>query len=141
MAIVGPSGSGKSTLLSLMTRIKEPGEGTFCVDGQNIADFSLESYRQQISVVPQDSKILNGTVLENIRVGNLSASVEQCIVAAQMCELDSFIQSLPDGYDTMLGGRSVIELSGGQKQRLCFARALVRNPSILFLDEVWNSHD
>jgi len=139
-ALVGPTGVGKSTLVSLVPRFYDVTEGSITLDGVDIRDYTLESLRQQISIVLQDVFLFYGTVRENIRFGRPDASDEDIIAAAKVANAHDFIQQLPDGYDTMIGERGV-KLSGGQKQRLSIARAVLKDAPILILDEATSSVD
>ena len=140
VAFVGPSGSGKSTVLRVLLRLYEPDEGAVLVDGVDVASRSLASLRAQTGVVFQDSFLFDATVRENIALGAPGASEERIMAAARAAEVDSFIDVLPRGYDTLVGdgGRN---LSGGQRQRVALARALVGDPTILLLDEATSALD
>lgn len=140
VALVGPSGVGKTTLCSLISRFYEVSAGEIYIDGQEIRTLTLESLRKQIGVVQQDVYLFSGTVLDNIRYGNLEATQEEAICAAKQAHAHAFIMSLPHGYATDIGQRGV-KLSGGQKQRLSIARAFLKNPPILILDEATSSLD
>lgn len=140
VAIVGPSGSGKSTLLGLIPRFYDPQSGTVSIDDQPIGNFSQASLREQMGMVFQDTHLLNTSIRENIRLGNLKAPDDEIENAAKAAEIHQLIQSLPQGYDTMvgeLGGR----LSGGQRQRIAIARAILKDPPILLLDEASSALD
>ncbi|WP_412733851.1 ABC transporter ATP-binding protein [Heyndrickxia acidicola] len=141
-AIVGPSGSGKTTLFSLLERFYNPVKGSIRLGRQSIHQFSLSSWRRQIGYVPQDSPLISGTIRDNICYGLEGDDVtsEKLIEAARMAYADDFIQALPKGLDTEVGERG-IKLSGGQRQRLAIARALLRDPKILMLDEATSSLD
>ncbi|HEY9627461.1 MAG TPA: ABC transporter ATP-binding protein [Coleofasciculaceae cyanobacterium] len=134
VAIVGTSGSGKSTLISLLLRLYDPTHGRVLIDGHDIRDYTLETLRPQISVVLQDSLLFAATVWENIAYGLPHATRQQIEAVVRLANADSFIQALPQGYDTILGERGAT-LSGGQRQRLAIARAAIRQAPILILDE------
>jgi ATP-binding cassette subfamily B protein len=140
VAIVGASGSGKSTLLNLLMRFYDPYRGAVLVDGHDLRTVTQESLRAQVGIVFQDNFLFNASILENIRLGNPEASLEQVQAAARAAEIHTFIQTLPRGYDTVVGERGA-ELSGGQRQRLAIARALVRDPAILVFDEATSALD
>jgi len=140
LGIVGPSGAGKSTLLTLIQRLDDVQGGRILIDGQCIAQVTQDSLREQIAVVPQEIALFHRSVMENIRYGRLDASDEEVITAAKMAYCDSFIQKLPQGYDTLVGERGV-QLSGGQRQRLGIARAFLKGAPILILDEATSSLD
>ena len=134
LAIVGATGAGKSTLISLVLRFYDPCSGVVLIDGEDIRNFRLQSVREQISLVLQDSLVFRGTIRENIVFGRTNASDEEVIAAAITANADEFIRSLPDGYQTPVGERGTT-LSGGQKQRIAIARAVLRGAPILILDE------
>jgi len=140
VAIVGPSGVGKTTLLSLILRFYQPSSGDIFFDGMKASDFKVSSLRKRIGYVSQSTLLLSGTIMENLRYGNLRASEEEVTRAAQVAGIHDFIQGLPDNYDTELGEKGV-NLSEGQKQRLSIARALVKEPDILVLDEPTSALD
>ncbi|MFP8955127.1 ABC transporter ATP-binding protein [Natrialbaceae archaeon A-CW3] len=140
VALVGPTGAGKSTVLKLLLRLYDVNEGAIRVDGQDIRDVSLASLRQSMGYVGQESYLFYGTVKENITYGTFDASDEEIVDAAKAAEAHDFIQNLPEGYDTMVGERGV-KLSGGQRQRLCIARAILKDPDILILDEATSDVD
>jgi len=134
VAIVGPSGVGKTTLLSLILSFYKPTKGEICFDGLPASEYELASLRRRIGYVSQSALLLSGTIRENLCYGNPEAGEEQMIRAAKAAEIHHFVMSLSGGYDALLGERG-INLSEGQKQRLSFARALVKDPDILILDE------
>ncbi len=134
VAVVGDSGAGKSTMLSLLLRLYDPQKGHVLIDGQDIRRWTLQSLRGQISIVLQDTILFAGDVYENIALGATEVDESQIIAAAKLANAHEFIQSLPQGYETMLGERAV-NLSHGQRQRLAIARAVVRNAPLLLLDE------
>ena len=140
VAIVGPSGSGKTSLFKLIQRFYDPQSGSISFDGIDIKQFRLDDLRKLIGVVPQDISIFSENALENIRYGREGASDEEVIQASKLASVDEFITRLPDGYNTYLGDRGV-RLSGGQKQRIAIARALLKDPPILLLDEATRSLD
>ena len=134
VAIVGPNGAGKSTLAQLLMRLHECSQGRVRVDGVDIATVSLGSLRRQVGVVPQHVLLFNASVSDNIAYGRSDATPQEIETAARLARAHEFIESLPDGYDTLVGDRGV-RLSGGQQQRLALARALLKDPPILILDE------
>ena len=139
-ALVGPTGVGKSTLVSLIPRFYDVTTGSITLDGRDIRQYTLDSLRQQISIVLQDVFLFYGTVRENLLFGRLDANEDQMIAAAKAANAHDFIIDLPQGYDTLIGERGV-KLSGGQKQRLSIARAILKDSPILILDEATSSVD
>lgn len=139
-ALVGPSGGGKSTVFNLLLRFYEVQKGTIVVDGQNIADVSRNSLRQQIAYVGQDVFLFHGTVRDNIAIGKPGASEDEIVAAAKAAHAHEFISSFPLGYDTPVGERGT-QLSGGERQRVAIARALIKNAPIILLDEATASLD
>jgi ATP-binding cassette, subfamily B, bacterial MsbA len=140
VALVGPNGSGKTTLLGLLTRLMEPQEGQILIDGRDISQHRVRSLRHQIGVVTQETVLFEGTIAENIAYGSWGASEEQIKAAAERARAAGFIESLPMGYKTRVGERGS-GLSGGQRQRIAIARAVLRDPSILVLDEATSMID
>jgi ATP-binding cassette, subfamily B, multidrug efflux pump len=140
MAIVGPTGSGKTTLVSLIPRIYDAAPGMVLVDGRPIREFSLESLRKSVGFVPQETFLFSDRIRENIALGVASATDQQIHEAAEAANIAQDIESFPEQYQTMVGERG-ITLSGGQKQRTAIARALIRNPRILILDDALSSVD
>jgi ATP-binding cassette, subfamily B, bacterial len=140
IGIVGATGSGKSTLVKLLLRFYEVQKGSILLDGTNIKELNLFDLRQCIAWVSQDVFLFHGTVAENIRYGSFDTRGEQIIDAAKLAEAHEFIEELPQGYDTIVGERGQ-KLSGGQRQRLAIARAILKNPPILILDEATSAVD
>jgi ATP-binding cassette subfamily B protein len=140
VAVVGPSGSGKSTLARLLFRFFDVTGGAIRINGIDIRELQTDSVRAAIGIVPQDTVLFNDTIDYNIRYGRPDADRSEVIEAARLAQLDAFIESLPSGYDTMVGERG-LKLSGGEKQRIAIARTLLKDPAILILDEATSSLD
>lgn len=140
IAIVGATGSGKSTIVKLLLRLYEIDQGSITLDGMNIQELTLQDLRSCMGWVSQDVFLFHGTVAENIAYGSFAATADQIIHAAQIAEAEEFIQTLPQGYDTIIGERGQ-KLSGGQRQRIAIARAVLKNPPILILDEATSAVD
>jgi ATP-binding cassette subfamily B protein len=140
VAVVGSSGAGKSTLSRLLFRFYEVGQGRICVNGHDIRELTQSSLRAAIGIVPQDTVLFNDTIYYNIAYGRPDATREEVIAAAQTAHIHAFIDSLPQGYDSMVGERG-LKLSGGEKQRVAIARAILKNPEILIFDEATSALD
>ena len=139
-ALVGPSGGGKSTLINLVLRLYDPDSGQVCVDQTPLPELDLQSWRSRIAIVSQDVFVFNTTIRDNIAYARPEATDEEIVAAARLAEADGFISRFPDGYDTIIGERGA-RLSGGQNQRITLARAILRDPDILILDEATNALD
>jgi ATP-binding cassette subfamily B protein/subfamily B ATP-binding cassette protein MsbA len=140
IALVGPSGAGKTTFCNLVARFYDPTSGQVQLDGQDLKDLDVESYRHLIGVVEQDVFLFDGSVAENIGYGNRHAELSEIQRAAEVANADEFIRQLPQGYQTLIGERGV-KLSGGQRQRLAIARASLADPRLLILDEATSNLD
>ena len=140
IAFVGPSGAGKSTVASLLPRFYDVDSGSITIDGQDLRSVTLDSLREQVGIVPQETILFNGTVYDNILYGRLDATKEEVEAAAKAANAHNFIMELPDGYNTKLGDRGM-NISGGQRQRISIARAILKNPQILILDEATSALD
>lgn len=140
VALVGGSGAGKSSIIDLLIGLYSPSQGAIKIDGTNLDQYEIGSWREKLGVVSQDVFIFNETIEENIRFGRLTASAEQIVFAAQNAGADSFIRALPQGYQTIVGERGY-RLSGGERQRIALARALIRDPELLILDEATSQLD
>jgi ATP-binding cassette, subfamily B, heavy metal transporter len=140
VAIVGPSGAGKSTISRLLFRFYEPQKGRILIDGQNIADVQQTTLRAAVGMVPQDTVLFNDTIGYNVQYGRWDAGLEDVRDAAQLAQIDRFISTLPEGYETSVGERG-LKLSGGEKQRVAIARTILKGPPILVLDEATSALD
>jgi len=140
VGIIGGTGSGKSSLVQLIPRLYDATEGTVRVGGRSVKDYSIESLRNEVAMVLQKNLLFSGTIKENLRWGNPNATDEELVQACKLAQAHDFVTSFPEGYDTMIeqGGTNV---SGGQKQRLCIARALLKKPKILILDDSTSAVD
>ncbi len=140
IGIIGSTGAGKTTLVNLIMRFFQPTAGAIKINGINIDSYNIVDLRQRIALVPQEPLLFTGTIAENIRWGKESASLKEIIAAAKVAQAHSFIQQTSDQYATILG-QAGVNLSGGQKQRIAIARALVRKPDLLILDDSTSAVD
>ena len=140
VGVIGGTGSGKSSLINLMSRLYDASKGEVLIGGNNVNTYDLESLRDNVSVVLQKNVLFSGTILDNLRWGDENATLEQCREVCRVACADEFIMEMPDGYDTRIeqGGTNV---SGGQKQRLCIARALLKHPKVMILDDSTSACD
>src|SRR6267378_4257976 len=140
VAIVGPTGAGKTTMMNLLHRFYDPTEGHITIDGQDLRQVTIDSWYRQIALVPQETILFGGTILDNIRYGDGKATQEEVVAASRAAHAHDFIMSFPDQYQTIVGEKG-INVSGGQRQRIAIARAIVKNPRILLLDEATSALD
>ena len=140
VAVVGPTGSGKTTLINLLHRFYDPMTGSVSIDGHDLRTVTMASLYRQIALVPQETHLFGGTIRDNIRYGRMTAGEEEIVAAAHAANAHEFISAFPDGYNTMVGEKGV-NLSGGQRQRIAIARAVLKDPRILILDEATSSLD
>lgn len=140
VAIVGPTGAGKTTVMNLLHRFYDPTEGHITIDGHELRQVTMDSWYRQIALVPQETILFGGTILDNIRYGDEKATQEEVVAASRAAHAHDFIMSFPDQYQTIVGEKG-INVSGGQRQRIAIARAIVKNPRILLLDEATSALD
>jgi ATP-binding cassette subfamily B protein/subfamily B ATP-binding cassette protein MsbA len=140
LALVGPSGAGKTSIADLLTGLYAPTSGTIRIDGTSLDALDLASWQQRLGVVSQDTFLFNATIADNIAFGSPGATPAQIQTSCQAAQAAGFIESLPQGYDTLVGERGY-RLSGGQRQRLSLARAILRDPELLILDEATSALD
>ncbi len=139
VALVGPSGAGKTTMVNLLCRFYDPQEGRIEIDGRDLRDVTIDSLRRRIGIVDQETFLFNDSLLENIRFGR-DVSLDEVTAATRAAYIHDYIEGLPEGYETVVGERGV-SLSGGQRQRIAIARAILKNPPVLILDEATSSLD
>ena len=140
VAIVGPTGAGKTTMINLLHRFYDPTEGRITIDEQNLRHVTMDSWYRQVALVPQETILFGGTILDNIRYGNREATEANVVAASQAAHAHDFIMGFPDQYQTVVGEKG-INVSGGQRQRIAIARAILKNPRILLLDEATSALD
>ncbi len=140
VAIVGPTGAGKTTVMNLLHRFYDPTEGRITIDGHDLRQVTMDSWYRQIALVPQETILFGGTILDNIRYGDEKATQEEVVAASRAAHAHDFIMSFPDQYQTIVGEKG-INVSGGQRQRIAIARAIVKNPRVLLLDEATSALD
>ncbi|MGV7227956.1 MAG: ABC transporter ATP-binding protein [Nitrospirales bacterium] len=140
VALVGPTGAGKTTIINLLHRFYDPTKGRVLIDGHDVKSIQLDSLYHQLALVPQETFLFGGTIMDNIRYGRWEAAEADVLEASQRANAHEFIQALPEGYETVLGEKGV-NLSGGQRQRVAIARALLKDPRILILDEATSALD
>lgn len=140
IGIIGPTGSGKTTLISLIMKFYKIDKGILNIDENDINDLDSKNLREYIGLVPQKSTLFNKTIINNIKMGNRKASLDEVVEVCKICECDEFIKNFESGYEQMVGENGA-NLSGGQKQRVCIARALIKNPKILILDDSFSAMD
>jgi ATP-binding cassette subfamily B protein len=140
VALIGPTGCGKTTIISLILRFYDVCSGSLLIDGQDIRDIPLRSLRRRLGIVLQESLLFGTSLIDNIRYGRPEATNEEVIAAAKVAEIHDYIESLPDGYDTVMG-RGGVDLSVGQRQRVTIARAVLADPAILIMDEATSALD
>ncbi|HWA40871.1 MAG TPA: ATP-binding cassette domain-containing protein, partial [Gemmatimonadales bacterium] len=140
VAVVGPSGAGKTTLVSLLPRFWDVTEGAILLDGVDIRSLALADLRAALGLVPQEPALFSGTIRENIAYSRPGASLDEVVAAARAAHAEEFIERLPERYDTVVGERGV-KLSGGQRQRIAIARVILKDPTVLVLDEATSSLD
>ena len=140
VALIGATGSAKTTLVQLIPRLYEVSKGRVLVDDADVRDFTMQNLRKNVKLVLQQNELFSGTIKQNLKWGNPEASDEEIVTAAKASQAHDFIQSLPKQYETVLG-QGGVNISGGQKQRLCIARAILRKPSILILDDSTSAVD